>query len=388
VRLVNLILLQANKDRASDIHFESYEDKFAVRYRVDGILYEMEPPPRRLGPAILSRIKIMARMDIAEKRLPQDGRIELRVQGESIDLRVSTIPTVTGEHCVIRILRRNDALISLDHLELTKDLLGTLKSWAQSPNGLVVISGPAGSGKTTVLYALLNWINRPNRRIITVEDPVEYRLPGISQMQVNTQLGLNASRSIESALRQDPDVLALTLIDDVDTLTSACKAVLTGHLVLANLMASSATGAIARMLNLGCEPSILAGSLQGISCQRLVRRLCECKRQVALKDLTPLERKVLGSHVQGPYFVAQGCEKCHQIGYRGRVAIFEMVPITEDLRGAILKRRPERRLEKLLARHGARSLWDDGLDKAAAGITSVAEVLHVTGGPHLTEETA
>ena len=379
VKLLNLILLQAIKDNATDLHFQPYEDKFVVRYRVDGKLYEMMPPPKHLALAILSRIKVMGRLDIAERRLPQDGRIELNVSGEKIDLRVSTVPTVTGEHCVVRILRKEQALITIDRLGVSEEHGVLLRSWAQSPNGVVVVSGPAGSGKTTVLYSLVNEINRPDRCIVSVEDPVEYQISGIAQIETKPRIGFDMPRAVRAALRQSPDVLMLTLIDRAEVATAACEAALQGHLVLSAMTANDAILAIGQMVELSGDPMQVAGALRGVSCQRLVRRLCECKREIGVGELSETEREAVTDLGKEKFCIPQGCEKCHNIGYKGRTGVFQFLEMTSKLREGIAERVSHGALREIAESEGFRSIRADGLARAAAGDTSVEEVLRVTG---------
>ena len=379
VTLLNLILLQAIKDNATDIHLQPYDDKFVVRYRVDGKLYEMMPPPKHLALALLSRIKIMAKLDIAERRLPQDGRIELNVSGERIDLRVSTAPTVTGEHCVIRILRREQALIKLDRLGISDEHLNTLRSWSHSPSGVVIVSGPAGSGKTTVLYSCVNEINRPDRCIVSVEDPVEYRISGIAQIETRPRIGLDMPRSIRTALRQGPDVLMLALIEKGEVVTAACEAALQGHLVLSGMTANDAILAVGQMVELSGDPMQVAGALRGVSCQRLVRKLCDCKREVDVGELSEADKEAVADLGKEKFFVPQGCEKCHKVGYKGRTGIFQFLEMTSKLREGIADRVSHGALREIAEREGFESIRADGLARAAAGDTSVEEVLRVTG---------
>lgn len=379
VKLVNLVLQQAIKDNATDVHFETYEDRFVIRYRVDGTLYEMQPPPRHLALAILSRLKIMGGLDIAERRLPQDGRIELNISGERIDLRVSTLPTVTGEHCTLRILRPEKALLGLEHLGLSAADLATMRSWGQTPNGLFVLSGPVGSGKTTTLLSVLHEINRPSQRIITVEDPVEYRLSGISQIEVKRRIGLDMPRAIVSALRQEPDVLALARVEQPEALGLACRAAMDGRLVFAEINAADAVSAILRMLDMGCEAALLSGALAGVCSQRLVRKLCACRREVGVVELDEREREAVKGRSAKRYFVPNGCEECHKLGFKGRTGIYELLTVTDELRAAVRKGASPKRLGKVVGKQHFTSMRDDGLAKAATGETSVAEILRVTG---------
>ncbi|MDP6356618.1 MAG: ATPase, T2SS/T4P/T4SS family, partial [Planctomycetota bacterium] len=382
VKLLNLVILQAIKDNATDIHFETYEDRFTIRYRVDGTLYEMMPPPRHLAVAILSRIKIMARLDIAEKRLPQEGRIELKVSGERIDLRVSTVPTVTGEHSSIRVLRPQQALIGLEALSLSEEHLGTMRSWMHSPTGLVIVSGPAGAGKTTMLYSLMNELKQtPARRVVSVENPVEYTISGVAQIQTNERIGFGMSRAIRAVMRQDPDIVMLSQLDSGSIVEQACKVAHSGHLVLAGMIAADAAGTIAGMLEFGSEPPLLASTLFGVSCQRLVRKLCECKQEVAVSQLPAAERDALGESAHEKYFIPAGCDKCMKVGYRGRMGTYEFLEVTEELRDAIVRRSPVGTLKEIANGQGFKSIRNDGLAKAAAGDTSVAEVIRVTAAP-------
>jgi len=379
VKLVNLVLQQAIKDNATDVHFEVYDDRFVIRYRVDGTLYEMMPPPKHLALAILSRLKIMAGLDIAERRLPQDGRIELNVSDERIDLRVSTLPTVTGEHCTLRILRPERALLGLEHVGLCRADLVTMRSWAQATKGVFVFSGPVGSGKTTTLYSVLHEINRPSQRIITVEDPVEYRLSGISQIEVRRRIGLDMPRTIVSALRQQPDVLVLARGVEPEALGMVCRTALDGRLVFVEMDAAGAASAIVRMLDMGCDAALLSGALAGVCSQRLVRKLCACRREADVWELDERERQAVKGRDPKRYFLPNGCDECHKLGFKGRTGIYELLTVTDELRAAVRKGASPKRLGKVVGKQRFTSMREDGLAKAAEGETSVAEVLRVTG---------
>ncbi|HYY06669.1 MAG TPA: type II secretion system ATPase GspE [Candidatus Limnocylindria bacterium] len=378
IRFVNLLISRAVEQRASDIHIEPFENELKVRYRIDGVLHDVEAPQRRLQAAIVSRIKIMAKLNIAERRLPQDGRIKLRLMGREIDLRVSTLPTLYGESVVLRILDRSSIVVNLESLGFPEDALDEFGKLITKPYGMILVTGPTGSGKTTTLYGALDKINSPDKKIITIEDPVEYQLFGVNQIHVKPQIGLTFANGLRSIVRQDPDVIMVGEIRDAETAEIAIQAALTGHLVFSTLHTNDAAGAVSRLLEMGVEDYLLASSLLGVLAQRLVRRVCEKCRQPA-----ELTTEVLheiggesGEHVQ--VFDGQGCEECARTGYRGRSGIFELLQVTDAIRQLILKRSSADIIRDAAIRQGMRTLREDGLAKAAAGITTIEEVLRVT----------
>ncbi|MCI0342453.1 MAG: Flp pilus assembly complex ATPase component TadA [Planctomycetales bacterium] len=380
VKLLNLILAQAIKDQASDIHFEPFEEEFKVRYRVDGVLYEMKPPSLELAPALISRIKVLANLDIAETRLPQDGRILTSIGGRQVDLRISTLPTMFGESCVIRVLDR--AVVSLDlerlglrdrELKLTKDLINL-------PNGIILVTGPTGSGKTTTLYSALNAVNSPEWKIITTEDPVEYDLEGIVQVQVNEEIEVTYARCLRSILRQDPDVILVGEIRDQETAQIAIESALTGHLVFSTLHTNDAPSAITRMLDIGVESFLLAATLEAVIAQRLVRRVCtECREYYTPDERVLAELEVKKADIRGGKFArGRGCETCHRLGFKGRMAIFEIMLVTEEIRKLTTENASTEQVRTVARRQGMRSLRDAGLLAIQDGLTSVEEVLRET----------
>ena len=382
IRMVNLIISRAVESRASDIHIEPFERALQLRYRVDGVLQNVDPPPNQLGGAIISRIKLMAKLNIAERRLPQDGRIKLKVLGKEIDLRVSTLPTMYGESVVMRILdKSNTDLIDLRRLGFPDDLYGKICQMTSKPHGIFLVTGPTGSGKTTTLYSSLKRINIPDRKIITIEDPVEYQMDGINQIQVNSQIGLTFSAGLRHIVRQDPDVIMIGEIRDLETAEIAIRAALTGHLVFSTLHTNDAPSAITRLIDMGVEDYLLASSLIGILAQRLVRANCEkCRRTErisvqAARDLDfPLEESEGSIELQkGP-----GCEQCGYTGYKSRLGIFELVDIDEAFREIITSNPDANALKEQAIRSGMRTLKEDGWKKVRDGITTPAEVLRVT----------
>lgn len=377
IRLINAILTEAVKTGASDIHIETYEKHLIVRFRVDGVLREIVQPKRALAPLLVSRIKVMAKLDIAEKRIPQDGRIALRVAGREVDIRVSTMPSAAGERVVLRLLDKQAGAIRLESLGMGGDDLKKLRKLIYRPYGILLVTGPTGSGKSTTLYAALQEINDRSRNILTVEDPIEYNLPGIGQTQVNTKVDMTFARGLRAILRQDPDVVMIGEVRDLETAEIAVQASLTGHLVFSTLHTNSAVGAITRMMDMGIEPFLISSSIVGIVAQRLVRVLCsECRE--AYKP-TPEQCDFLQQDSDNPptIFRAKGCAQCNDLGYRGRVGIYETVGITERISALIHQRAGERDLEKEARLHSP-SIHADGVAKILAGITSVEEVLRVT----------
>jgi len=377
IRLINAILTEAVKTGASDIHIETYETRLIIRFRVDGVLREIVQPKRALAPLLVSRIKVMAKLDIAEKRIPQDGRIALRVAGREVDIRVSTMPSSVGERVVLRLLDKQAGAIRLESLGMGGYDLKKLRKLIYRPYGILLVTGPTGSGKSTTLYAALQEINDRSRNILTVEDPIEYNLPGIGQTQVNTKVDMTFARGLRAILRQDPDVVMIGEVRDLETAEIAVQASLTGHLVFSTLHTNSAVGAITRMMDMGIEPFLISSSIVGIVAQRLVRVLCsECR---AAYEPTPEQCDFLQQDSDNPptIFRAKGCAQCNDLGYRGRVGIYETVEITERISALIHQRAGELDLEKEARLHSP-SIHADGVAKILAGITSVEEVLRVT----------
>ena len=378
IRLLNAILSEAVEMGASDIHIEPYARKLNVRFRVDGILREILSPPPALGAFLVSRIKVMAKLDIAEKRLPQDGRISLRLGSRNIDVRVSTLPAGQGERVVMRVLDKNSIRLSLPDLGMTSKTQSQLRTILSAPHGIFLVTGPTGSGKSTTLYAALNTISASEKNILTVEDPVEYEMEGIGQTQVNNRVDMTFSRGLRAILRQDPDVVMVGEIRDAETAKIAVQASLTGHLVLSTLHTNTAAGAAERLRDMGVEPFLLASSLTGVLAQRLVRRLCSaCKIKLSLSRNDAALWPGVNEHIWQPY----GCAECNHTGYRGRTGIHELMMVDDELREAIGRGAGEAELLSLTKSPGREciSLFDDAIAKVNLGITSLAEVLRVTG---------
>jgi type IV pilus assembly protein PilB len=379
VKLINLVLLQAIKDRASDIHFEPFEHEFKMRYRIDGVLYEMVPPPKHLGPAITSRVKVMANLDIAERRLPQDGRIELTVGGNPIDLRVAILPTIYGESCVMRVLDRSNVELSLDRVGLREDDLETFGRLIRKPNGIVVVTGPTGSGKTTTLYAALARLNDIETKILTAEDPVEYDIDGLCQCQVNTDMGLTFAKLLRSFLRQDPDVILVGEIRDLETASIAVQASLTGHLVLSTLHTNDAPSSIIRLVDLGLEPFLLTATIEGVVAQRLVRRLDPSVREEYMpSEQELLELALRPEDVTGRSFCRPSRTDRIGGGYKGRLALFEIMTMDDHMRELVMKEASTAVLRSYARRRGMRSLRESGLLAIYDGLTSIDEVVRET----------
>jgi len=383
-RLLNLVLLQGIKDKASDIHFEPFEDEFKMRYRIDGVLYEMIPPPRHLAPAIVSRVKVMANLDIAEHRMPQDGRIELVVQNSPVDLRVSVLPTMFGESVVMRVLDRSNVQLDMERLGLRDDDLETMRQLIHKPNGIVIVTGPTGSGKTTTLYAALNEINSPDVKILTSEDPVEYDIDGLIQCQVNEEIGLTFGKCLRSFLRQDPDVILVGEIRDLETAQIAVQASLTGHLVLTTLHTNDAPSSIARLLDLGLEPFLVTATLESIVAQRLVRRICtHCKESFEPTEEQLMELQLTPEDVEGRVFYrGRGCAHCNEQGFAGRLAIYEIMVLDDELKEQIMQHASTNVLRNEARKRGMRTLRQSGLMAIYDGQTTIEEVVRET----LTEE--
>ncbi|HET8564157.1 MAG TPA: type II secretion system ATPase GspE, partial [Candidatus Binatia bacterium] len=381
IRLVNQMLVRALESRASDVHIEPFENQLKVRYRIDGILHEVEAPPRQLKAAVISRLKILAQLNIAERRLPQDGRIKIRLAGKDVDLRIATIPTLYGESVVIRLLERAQIFTQLDALGFPAAILQQFNEMIAKPHGMILVTGPTGSGKTTTLYGALQKINDPGKKIITIEDPVEYQLGGVNQIQVKPQIGLSFANGLRSIVRQDPDVIMVGEIRDSETAEIAVQAALTGHLVFSTLHTNDAAGAVSRMLEMGVQDYLLSSSLLGVLAQRLVRRLCSrCRRAVPFTGLesNDAEWKLQLGDAPQNLWEAAGCDACSGTGYLGRIGIFELLPVTGDICKIITQRADAGSIRALAVQQGMRLLRDDGWDKVRDGVTTLAEVLRVT----------
>ncbi len=380
IRLVNSIIGRVIELRASDIHLEPFDDGLHVRYRVDGVIHSSEIVPPKHGAAVSSRVKLLAHLDIAERRLPQDGRIKTRVKGRELDLRVSTVPTVHGESVVMRVLDRASVRFSLEQMGFEKDTLTRFNALLARPHGILLVTGPTGSGKTTTLYAALSKLDASSQKIINVEDPVEYQLEGINQIQVHAQIGLTFANALRSILRQDPDIIMIGEMRDGETAQIAVQSALTGHLVLSTLHTNTATGAVIRMLDMGVERYLITSSVNGVLSQRLVRTLCSHCKEPEMPSAALLASSGLGRFLKPgmPTYRARGCAQCRDTGYQGRTGIHELLVIDEQMRKAILEGSDESELHALAARTGMLTLYEDGLRKVAAGATCMEELLRVT----------
>ncbi len=377
IRLLNAMFTEAVREGASDIHVEPYENRLAIRFRIDGVLREVLQPDRALAPLVVSRIKVLAKLDIAEKRLPQDGRISIKIAGHAVDVRVSTLPSGHGERVVLRLLDKQGGKLDLEQLGMAPDTMALLDQMVHRPHGIVLVTGPTGSGKTTTLYAGMTRINDKSRNIMTIEDPIEYYLDGVSQTHVNTKVDMTFARGLRAILRQDPDVVMVGEIRDVETAEIAVQASLTGHLVLSTLHTNSAVGAITRLRDMGVEPFLLSSSLLGVLAQRLVRVLCpDCKRP---RPAGPADCKVLGVDEAHPPIIydAVGCAKCNYLGYRGRVGVYELVEVNAEISRLVHDGASEQIIEKK-ARESTPSMMEDGIQRALNGETTLEELLRVT----------
>jgi len=380
IALVNLVILRAVKEKASDIHIEPFgEDTLKVRYRIDGILHDVMSLPRNLQLAVISRIKIMSDLDIAERRLPQDGRIQVNVGGRNINIRVSILPAVTGESAVLRILDPSSILLDLDSLGFSPDILPDFLSLIKKPNGIILVTGPTGSGKSTTLYTTLNLLNSTEKKIMTIEDPVEYRLKGITQVQAKPKIGLTFAAGLRSFLRQDPDIMLVGEIRDKETAEIAVQAALTGHIVLSTLHTNDAPSSVIRLIDMGIEPFLISSSVIGVIAQRLVRRICsKCKKEI---KITPDIEKILDEYeISGneiTLYKGEGCPYCKDTGYKGRIAIFELMVITENIRDLINKNVTTGKLREAAIKEGMCQLREDGIKKVCEGLTTIDEVLRV-----------
>jgi general secretion pathway protein E len=381
IRLVSLLITNALEMRASDIHIEPFENRLIVRYRIDGVLHEVESPPRRLSAAVISRVKIMANLDIAERRLPQDGRIRLRIQGKEIDLRVSTVPTMHGESVVMRILDKGGVALDFSKLGFEEHTQKQFLDVLLQPHGILLVTGPTGSGKTTTLYTALDRLNQPDVKILTVEDPVEYQMPGINQIQVKPQIDLTFANALRSIVRQDPDVIMIGEIRDLETAQIAVQSALTGHLVLSTVHTNDAPSTVNRLLDMGVEDYLLTSTVIGILAQRLVRKLCPHCREpyVALPELVAQMRLARFSREERiTLWHAKGCSQCANTGYIGRICITEMMPMTDGLRSLVMKHATAGDLRAEAIRAGMATMYEDGLAKAVKGVTTFEEVLRAT----------
>lgn len=380
IKLVNLFLSQAIRSRASDIHIEPYQTELKVRYRIDGVLYNMHTLPRRFHSAITSRVKIMSKLDIAEKRLPQDGRIMIKIADKDVDIRVSVIPTTFGERIVLRLLDKRSIFYSMEEIGLSSDKLEVMNRLIRGANGIILVTGPTGSGKTTTLYAALEKINSPDKNIITIEDPVEYQLPGIGQIQINPKINLTFANGLRSIVRQDPDVILVGEIRDLETAEIAIHAALTGHLVFSTLHTNDAPGAITRLLDMGIEPFLAASSVVAIVAQRLVRVICPyCKQPYEPEEALLKEVGLTSSGLTAKTFYrGKGCSECLNTGYRGRTGIYEILPVGDSIRSLISKTSDSATIKAEGIKRGMTTLRDDGTKKVLEGTTTIEEVLRVT----------
>jgi len=380
VRFVQVVLYQAIKDQASDIHFEPFVDEFRIRYRIDGALYEMAPPPKHLAIPVISRIKVLSNLNIAERRQPQDGRIELRIAGKPIDLRVSTLPTQYGESVVLRVLDRSVVSLDLHNLGLDERIMNAVREIIRRPNGIVIVTGPTGSGKTTTLYSCLRDINNIEEKLLTAEDPVEYDLEGIMQLGVRDSIGMTFGNALRAFLRQDPDRIMIGEIRDLDTAAMAIQASLTGHLVLSTLHTNDAPGAVTRLIDMGVEPFLISSTLCAILAQRLVRRVCpSCRTEYVPEnselDLLGLSREDVGDR---PFFYGKGCQTCNNTGYKGRVGIFEFLPVTPAIEDMINRQLPTNQIRNKAVEEGMTSMRQSGIRLILDGVTTPEEILKYT----------
>lgn len=380
IRFVNLVLQQAIRDKASDIHFEPFEDCFRIRYRIDGALYEMAPPPKSLALPVISRVKVLANLNIAENRIPQDGRIKMSISGRPVDLRVSTLPTQFGESVVLRILDKSVVNLDLEKLSMADDVMQSIRKLVSLPNGIFIVTGPTGSGKTTTLYSALREVNTVDLKILTAEDPVEYEIDGIMQVQINHHVGLDFARALRAFLRQDPDKIMVGEIRDLETAQIAVQASLTGHVVLATLHTNDSPGAVTRLMDMGLEPFLIAASLEGVLGQRLVRKICKnCRtayepgqEMIDMLGVDPVEI------ADKQFYFGKGCKECANSGYKGRQGLFELLLVNDALRQLITARAPTLVLKQKAIELGMRTLRDDGLRAIFDGTTTVDEVLKYT----------
>ena len=381
INLVNVIISTALRERASDIHLVPFEGSLQLRYRIDGLLQEKPPPPKQLHAALVSRIKIMADMNIAERFMPQDGHIQIHHRGARVDIRVGTMPTIYGESLVMRLLEKNTKLLSPAELGLDEKRSALLARLVEKPHGLFLTTGPTGSGKTTTLYSILQGVYRPELKILTIEDPVEYELAGVAQIPVRPSRNFTFATGLRSILRQDPDVVMVGEIRDTETAEIAIRAALTGHQVFSTLHTNDSTGAVTRLIDMGVEPFLVSSSLEGVLAQRLVRRICtHCRVESPVPTGIREKLEALGAtRLEGVYFTGKGCDECRGTGYRGRIGIFELLAILTELKELILQKRSNAELKATAQRHMV-TMHQDALQKASAGITSLEEILRVSSG--------
>jgi type IV pilus assembly protein PilB len=380
IRFVNLVLAQAIKDKASDIHFEPFEHEFKIRYRIDGALYEMSPPPKHLSLPITSRVKVLANLNIAERRVPQDGRIKLTLAGRPVDLRVSTLPTQFGESVVLRVLDQSAVQLDITQLGMPEDVFEGISEIVRRPNGIFIVTGPTGSGKTTTLYSALRIVNAPDVKLLTAEDPVEYEIEGIMQVPINHTVGLTFAHALRSFLRQDPDIIMVGEIRDLETAQISIQASLTGHLVLSTLHTNDAPGAVTRLVDMGVEPFLIASSLEAVLAQRLVRRICSSCRTAYEPPGTLLQQLGIDPVDIGnrEFFYGKGCPVCNNSGYKGRMGIYEWLRMSEAIRDLVVQRAPTLVIKQKALEQGMRTLRDDGLRAIFDGATSIEEVVKYT----------
>jgi type IV pilus assembly protein PilB len=379
-KLLNLVLMQAIRDKASDVHFEPFENEYKMRYRIDGILYEMVPPPKHIAAALSSRIKVMANLDIAERRLPQDGRISLTLQGNPVDLRVSVLPTMFGESVVLRVLDRSQLQLDLEKLGFGTDDLKVVRQLIHKPNGIIIVTGPTGSGKTTTLYAALTELNDIETKIITTEDPIEYDIDGIGQVQMRPDIGVTFAKCLRSILRQDPDVVMVGEIRDLETAEISAQASLTGHIVFTTLHTNDAPSSLARLLDLGIEPFLLTATIEGVVSQRLIRKICEnCKTPFTPSESQLMELGLSPEDVKDKkFYYGKGCSKCNNTGYKGRTALFEIMTFNDEIRELIMNHASTNVLRVASQKAGMKLLRDAGLAAMYDGITTIDEVVKET----------
>ena len=379
-KLINMVLLMAIRDHASDVHFEPFEEEYKMRYKCDGVLYEMVPPPRHLATAISSRIKVMANLDIAERRLPQDGKIELNLGGNRVDMRVSVLPTLFGESVVIRVLDKSSVGLSLDRIGMPLPILNQFRQVIKKPNGIVLVTGPTGSGKTTTLYSALSELNDLETKIITTEDPVEYEIDGIVQCPINHEIDLTFGAALRAILRQDPDIILVGEIRDLETAQIAIQASLTGHLVFSTLHTNDAPSSITRLRDMGVEPFLITACVEAIQAQRLVRRICQaCKTPYEPTREQVMELNLTGDEAKGkPFYYGEGCAKCNNLGFKGRTGLYELMIIDDDLRDMISRGASTDQLKAYLRRKGVTSLRESGLEALFNGVTTLDEVVRET----------
>jgi general secretion pathway protein E len=383
IRLVNMVLFQALKMRASDVHFQPFPDRLQVRYRIDGVLYDMEAPPKKVQDAILSRLKVMGNMDIAERRLPQDGRASVKLGDAEVDIRISSVPTSTGERIVLRLLDKSARLYALEEIGFEPDNLRVVEQYIKYNHGILLVTGPTGSGKSTTLYAALQKVNSTQLNVITLEDPIEYQLDGISQIQINEKKGLTFAMGLRHLLRQDPDIMMVGEVRDVDTARIAIQAALTGHLVYSTLHTNDAASTVTRLVDIGLEPYLVASSLICVIAQRLVRRICpECRYQAEPTDEDHFDLKSIGLEIEqfedGKIWKGRGCPSCFNTGYTDRTGIYEVLPIDDRIKDQVMDRVNSTVIKRESIERGCRTLRMDGAQKVVRGITTPAEVLRVT----------